>query len=371
MLRWVSLLMLLVFSLGLSWTYAWATDWSTAVDLYKRGKYIEAAMEAKAWLEQNKQDWAEGLTFLGQCYLKAGKYNEALVEFDKAIRADAEQAKPYLYIGEIYSAQKKYSEAVKHFQKAEQKADTPEERKYLPLIYEEAGDAAMALKSIEEAAAFYQKATQLNSKRDTLWYKLGVAYYTGHDFDNALQAFENAYNSAPKNKNYGLYYLKTLTYVKKYDKATAIADHLVKLYPNEDVIIEASANAYLGAKIYPKAIQFYTTHLQNNPRDGWGYYNLGQAYVGAKQYEKAIEPLKKASELLNNYRVNDLLGFTYVKLKKYEDAKVQYQKAYDISKKPEYFEEIKNIQKRIEQEELKRKGLAEEIKDDGTSQPLR
>ena len=74
-----------------------------------------------------------------------------------------------------------------------------------------------------------------------------------------------------------------------------------------------------------------------------------------------IEPLKKATTILGNYRPHALLGFVYIKLKKYENARSEYQKAYDLSKKPKYFEEIKKIDERIRQEELKKKGLAEEV----------
>lgn len=360
----ITLLCCLVIGAGIP---ARAADWNKAVDLFKRGKYLEAAMEAKAVIEETNPEWAEGLVFLGLCYLKAGKYNEAVVELDKAVRINSGLAQAYLYLGQVYAAQKKYSDALQQYQKAINQADTQQEKRYLPLIYEEAGDAAYALKRFDDAAGFYQQAVNLNPKRDSLWFRLGIVYYMNKDFQNAVGPFEKAYTMNSKDKNYGIYYLRTLTYLKQWDKAIQVADALTRLYPNETDIAEAAAHAYLGAKSFNKAIQYYQIYLKANPNDGWGWYNLGQAFVGAKQYKQAEPALKKAAQILNNYRVYALLGFVYVKTKKYNDAKAQYQKAYELSKKPEYFEEIKKIEKRIEQEELKRKGLAEEVDsgDDG------
>jgi len=186
-------------------------------------------------------------------------------------------------------------------------------------------------------------------------------HYMNKDFQNAEVPLEKAYQMKPQNKQYGLFYLRTLTYLKKWPKATQVADALVRLYPNELDIVEAAAHAYLGAKKFNNAIKYYQVYLKAKPDDGWAWYNLGQAFVGAKQYAQAEPALKKAAQIVNNYRVYALLGFVYVKTKKYNDAKAQYKKAYELSKKPQYFEEIKKIEKRIEQEELKRKGLAEEV----------
>ncbi len=344
---------------------SYAQDWNKARDLFKRGKYLEAATEAKKVIESTNPDWAQGRLFLGLCYLKAKKYQEALVELDRTLQLDPKIASAYFYLGQVYAAQKKYSEALAQYEKAVKNVDTEKEKRILPLVYKEAGNAARQLRRWGKAVQYFKKATELNPKDHQAWFLLGYSYSKQNDFNRAIQALGKAYQLKPREKMYGIYYVKTLLIVKKYNEAKSVVENLLKLYPNESDVLKYAGDVYLGLKQFEKAATYYAQYLKLKPNDGWYIFNYAQALVKLKKWSEAEQQLKKAASILKNYRVYALLGYVYIKMKKYQDAKVQYKKAYDLSKKPQYFEELKKIDKRIEQEELKKKGLAEEVTSDG------
>ena len=61
---------------------------------------------------------------LGQAYLKAGRYDDALNQFDKVIENDQYSRNGYYGKGQVYAAQKNYTKAIEQFEQAVRKDDT-------------------------------------------------------------------------------------------------------------------------------------------------------------------------------------------------------------------------------------------------------
>ena len=61
---------------------------------------------------------ADGHVELGIIYYEAGKYDEAIAEFKKAISVNPNSLRAYNGLGLVYSEQGKYDLAVRFYQKA-------------------------------------------------------------------------------------------------------------------------------------------------------------------------------------------------------------------------------------------------------------
>lgn len=61
---------------------------------------------------------------LGQAYMKAGRYDDALNQFDKVIENEQYSRNGYYGKGQVYSAQKNYTKAIEQFEQAVRKDNT-------------------------------------------------------------------------------------------------------------------------------------------------------------------------------------------------------------------------------------------------------
>jgi tetratricopeptide (TPR) repeat protein len=96
-----------------------------------------------------------------------------------------------------------------------------------------------------------------------------------------------------------------------------------------------------------KRISILETRLQTNERSADNFYKLGQIYLRKKIYDKAIGLFRQS---LKYWDVNDkiglgslynTLGFTYFKLKEYEEAIYYYTQA--IKMLPDYTLALTNL----------------------------
>src|SRR6476661_5210429 len=87
--------------------------------------------------------------------------------------------------------------------------------------------------------------------------------------------------------------------------------------------------------------------LQQNNTSSDNYYKLGQIYLGKKIYEKAIILFRKAlkywdqNDKIGLGSLYNTLGFTYFKLKQYEEAIYYYNQAINLL--PDYTLGLTNL----------------------------
>jgi len=94
---------------------AWAQ--TPGVELYKQGKYTEAASTLAAEVERSPED-KELLTHLGLARIHAGDSGGALEPLKKAIALDDDYAEAHFGLGLAYIKMKNTSEAIPELEKA-------------------------------------------------------------------------------------------------------------------------------------------------------------------------------------------------------------------------------------------------------------
>lgn len=129
---------------------------------------------------------------LGVQLTNEGKYDEALVEFNKALEKDPEQPAIHAAIGNAYSKAGKNEEALAAFQKA--LALNPND----PDLHTAAGIVLNALGKTAEAQEAFKKAATLNPMAAAQnYYNLGVIFMNSGKTNEAAEAFKQSIAADP------------------------------------------------------------------------------------------------------------------------------------------------------------------------------
>lgn len=161
----------------------------------------------------------------GEAHRKKGKYQEAVTEYNEALKIRKDIALPHHGIGLVYQAQEKYGSAIDEYKKAveidpdcifayndmgmtymsmERHNDALLAFKKAVEIYENFGDAHAnlgeayyRLKQHSEAIKSLEMAIALNQKHPRAHTTLGLAYEATGNKEGAVQEYEMAINVAP------------------------------------------------------------------------------------------------------------------------------------------------------------------------------
>lgn len=114
-------------------------------------------------------------------------------------------------------------------------------------------------------------------------------------------------------------------------------------------------------KDFVTAIEHYNKAIEHDPTDITFYNNLAAVYFEQKEYEKCIEMCEKGIEVGRENRADFKLiaksfmriGNAYKKMKKYQQAKVYYEKSMSEHRTPEIKTLLSEVEKVIKEEERK------------------
>ena len=160
----------------------------------------EAAREFTVVLEKNKNSAAarEGL---GQAHFQKKQYDQALVEFKKALEIDATRWRSHNFIGIMYNHNNDSLQAVEEFKAA--LAIKPDSG----IIYNNLGMAYSLAGGYEEAVAAYHKAYELGAPREKTLNNLAMALAKMGRIVRAEDVFKEVGDEARAYNNIGCVYL--------------------------------------------------------------------------------------------------------------------------------------------------------------------
>ncbi|WP_025028604.1 tetratricopeptide repeat protein [Caldalkalibacillus mannanilyticus] len=209
----------------------------------------------------NKQ--AVQLNEEGLQLLRDGKIEESVDVFLKAIQADENYPFPYCHIGNILAGADKQ----------------------------------------EEAITWFEKAIQLHPEMATAYYGLANAFYSLHQWDDALYSFQLAHDKGLQDGD--LFYMMGMTYLHKGEghEAIALAYFQSAVEKNEkdveSLFQRGLCSAYLGHLAQAKEDFYRVVELDQKHSDA--YFNLGVAYSYEGNSEKALAHFDKAIEVQPNH----------------------------------------------------------------------
>jgi len=184
-------------------------------------------------------------------------------------------------------------------------------------IFYQLGLTYKDMKKYSEAIDAYQKSLDSNPGFATAHYAMGSVYYTGQQFDKAIEAFTkyrnvetNAKNKKSAEKLIATSYVQLGAAAKKdgkYDKAIELYQEAVKIFPLDRAYI-SMAEAYNELGKYDLSLQ--AADNANNNRDkvskGEVAYYKGLAFRGKGDIEKAKESFQQG---LSDSRFGELCKY--------------------------------------------------------------
>ncbi len=263
--------------------------------LSRGNDWIEKALSNCQVALSLNRDLVEAHVCLGNVLNGTGKYNQAVGEFQRALKTEPSSedavrglADAYTNLGNFAAAESAYQQAV---------ALRPNYWR----VYSWLGAFYFGQNRYPDAAAAFRKATQLAPDNYQNYYNLGAVYVTEGRYDDALQAFQQSIALRPSSDAYDdLGY--TYTLMHRYPEAIAALQQALKLDNRDwmnwgnlgDALYWSSDRRGESPAKYQQALSIASSRLQVNPDDvlTLAYIANYQAMLGNR--EAAESYLQKA-----------------------------------------------------------------------------
>ena len=265
-----------------------------AIEPYRRASELWAGSADRKFALDN---WGDAL-------LGKKLYEDAAQKYREAIQVDPEYAVAYNDLGGALAAQERFDEAIEPYRRASELWAGSIDRKFALYNW---GDALLGKKLYEDAAQKYREAIQVDPEYAVAYHRLGRALAAQERFDEAIEPYRRA----------------SELWAGSADRKFALDNW---------------GDALLGKKLYEDAAQKYREAIQVDPEYAVAYNDLGGALAAQERFDEAIEPYRRANELLagsiDRKFVLDNWGEALLGKKLYEDAAQKYREAIQVD--PEY-----------------------------------
>lgn len=329
-------------------------DTKHAYLLLEQKQFAAAAKEAKELTVSHPND-PEAWKIAGFAELNLKQYTEAVSDLEKAIdlqrRAKQEDPNTESALGQAYVLAEKYQEALPLLTAAINR--NPNQPDALMIYYR--GISEYKTGKTAEAEKTFNQVVKLNPKDSLSLFYLAQIALGKNDLDGAIASLNRAtVNDA---RLVGAWTLLTSAYLRRAasntDPAKADADYLSAVRAGEGLIklrtdaeaVTLFGQALIGSKQYARAASALERATTAPDATGVTFYLLGVAHSRATNFPKAIAALeaaaKKTPEDVNIYRE---LGYAFEVTKQYAKALAAYQKGAALAPAdPDFKESIERV----------------------------
>lgn len=208
----------------------------------------------------------------GIAYDKSGNYQQALNDYNAAIKINPFHEKSYLNRGGLYANLGDLQSAILDYNKAE--GLNPRNA----VVYYNRGNAFRRLGNNQLAIKDYDKAIEVDPQYVDAYYNRGNAYSSLGDFRRAIRDFDRAIEL--NTGLMGAYSNRGIAYngLGDYRKAISDLDQAIRLNPKSAEAYNSRGLSYEKLGDYQQAIQNYKTATEVNPQFATAYYNLSIVY---------------------------------------------------------------------------------------------
>jgi len=249
--------------------------------------------EKSLWEDAAQKSPASGIAHnnLGSAYRQLGRAEDAVREYQIALKLKPDYAPANYNLGNIYAIQGRYGEAIKAYSAAlKVQPESVATHFNLATAYEDQG-------SLAEAIEEYQMVIKLNPDFPVINYTLGNAYFKLHREEEAAKAYLAALKFKPD-------------------------------FPEAHFNL---GNVYVLQGRTEEAIHAYQAALKLRPDYAKAHYKLGNVYAKQGQMETALGEYKMAIGIQPDFAdAHNNLGNTYLIQNKLDEAIQEYQTAIKL-----------------------------------------
>jgi len=304
---------------------------------YEQQKQYKQAIDAYRHAIELDRDNLDAIRGLAQNLLNDGQTDAALEQYKIIADANPEDAQTYLKIAEIDRRNGKFDEALENLRKAESLVQDSIEVPYnIAAVYQSQGRYDEATKVLQDLLDKTEKKDNSYSageknNRAVFLERLGTIYREEQNYTLAVDTFRKMLALGDENAVRGYQQvIDTYRESKQWPQATAAAKEATQKLPNDRGLKMVYAAQLADAGQSDKAIADVRSLLKGGPEDRDVYITLGQMYTRLKQFDDAQQAFEKAEELSakpdDKQYVYFLRGSSFEREKKYDQAEEMFRK---------------------------------------------
>jgi tetratricopeptide (TPR) repeat protein len=309
---------------ALGYTYEQQKDYKPAVEAYKKSTELDS-------------DNLDAVRGLAQNLMNDGQTDAALEQYKAIVEADPSDAQTYMRIAEVDRRNGKYDQAMEALKKAAAIVPDSVEVQYnIALIDEVQGkydDAAQILNTLLDKTEHADNDYSVGDKNNRALFleRLGTIYRESNRYQLADETFRKMLALGDENAVRGYQeIIDTYRENKQWQQATEVAEEAAKKYPNDRGLqmVAASQQADMGNAT--SAIERVKAMAKGNADDRDVYIALAQMYSRVKDWDDAEKNIDKAISLSTKPEDKGyalfVAGSIYERQKKYEKAEELFHK---------------------------------------------
>ncbi|AFZ16688.1 tetratricopeptide repeat protein [Allocoleopsis franciscana] len=298
----------------------------------------------------------------GDTYQRMKRYTEAVADLNTALNIDPKYAFALGSRGETYRLMGDYDKALSDFNQA-LKLDP----QYI-FVLGSRGETYQSIGNYDKALVDFNQALKLDSKLEWVFADRGETYRLMGEYTKALMDFNSAINLNPNYAlaiaNRGQIYkqqkryndalndfnqaieldpqqhwiiperIETYRLMGGYEKALTIFNQAINLNPKNVGALASRGATYHFMERYKEALGDFNRTIQLDSKNTFALGSRGQIYSQMEQYEKALADLNKAIELdpTSDWAIISR-GETYLELLRYEEALADFTRIMELNPK--------------------------------------
>jgi tetratricopeptide (TPR) repeat protein len=231
----------------------------------------------------------------GDNYFDLQKYEEAISQYNKAIRINSNNAMAYNNIAAALTFLGRSEEAISYCEKA---IDLSPD---MGMAYANMGLALNNLKKYEEALVYFDKAIALDSDNDFAYSNKGDALLYLMRYQESLESFQKARTINPDYTNAYLGEALCHYYLENYNEGISICDKIIE--GNSDFIDAYlwKAKSLIQKSLYDAALSTLGIVIDKAPGEADAFYIKSIAFLKKEMFEEALSAVNNVIELDDHY----------------------------------------------------------------------
>lgn len=295
--------------------------------LYALGRYEDALQSFdKAISKNTKCDYA--YFGKGLVYLDNEKYDKALIEFNNCLKYAPNDldAKLYKVLCHLYSGDK--STALEYINKL------IDEEKNNSDVYEVKGIVLEYTSGYEEVIEYYEEVCNKFPENYLMRIKLGELYYNLGNYNKSLEHYLKLLDGYPGDLRLYADVAYNYSALNELDKAVEYCNSALSIDKSSSFIYNVMGNIYGEQTLYVESVEYFEKAIELLPTYKEAYLNKLYALYSSKRYSKCIEFGKKVEKQFKDIEdLHWLMGESYSKLNKIDEAIKEYEKVVEKSPK--------------------------------------
>jgi tetratricopeptide (TPR) repeat protein len=315
---------------GLAQAYEQAGENAKAAEIYR--ELVE---------EGGGQNTLRARRALANSLMMAGRYDEALEQYQVLAGAEPQNAEYHLRLSQIYREKRRFDDARASLQKAAALAPEPMqlEVKYnLVMLLESEGKSAEAIDALEQLIKDARKERYSPAEkrmRASLYEQLGMLNRSQDRIEPAVEAFRAMAEMDTDTRPRALVQIiDTYRHGRDFDKALERSKSAAEEFPKDRAVISMRATVLAETGDAAAGAEQLKKLLDNSERDRDVYLSLAQTFEKGKMFDKAIEAARKAEDLAKTDREKLAVWFTYgsvlERAKRFDEAEAKFNQVLNL-----------------------------------------